>query len=83
VRLLRLVRVADPFIRSVVLLREHVEDFAEYPFSIPAVDELSELELDPQVTLFAGENGAGKSTLIEAIAVAAGFNPEGEVVTCS
>jgi predicted ATPase len=69
--------VADPFIRSVVLLREHVEDFAEYPFSIPAVDELSELELDPQVTLFAGENGAGKSTLIEAIAVAAGFNPEG------
>lgn len=39
--------------------------------------ELNELALDPQVTLFAGENGSGKSTLVEAIAVAAGFNPEG------
>ncbi|GIE26965.1 ABC transporter ATP-binding protein [Actinoplanes italicus] len=29
------------------------------------------------VTLLSGDNGSGKSTLIEAIAVAAGFNPEG------
>jgi predicted ATPase len=29
------------------------------------------------VTFLVGENGTGKSTLIEAIAVAAGFNPEG------
>jgi predicted ATPase len=29
------------------------------------------------VTFLAGDNGTGKSTLIEAIAVAAGFNPEG------
>lgn len=29
------------------------------------------------VTFFAGENGSGKSTLLEAIAIAAGFNPEG------
>ena len=28
-------------------------------------------------TFFAGENGSGKSTLLEAIAIAAGFNPEG------
>jgi predicted ATPase len=48
-----------------------------YPFSIPAIRALTTLELDPHVTLFAGENGSGKSTLIEAIAVAAGFNPEG------
>jgi predicted ATPase len=38
---------------------------------------LSELPLHPAVTLLAGENGSGKSTLVEAIAVAAGFNPEG------
>ena len=30
-----------------------------------------------KVNVIIGENGAGKSTLIEAIAVAAGFNPEG------
>lgn len=66
-----------PLIRSVVLRRDDVEDFAAYPFSIPAVRQLGELQLDPGVTIFAGENGSGKSTLIEAIAVAAGFNPEG------
>lgn len=66
-----------PLIRSVALKRDEIESFEVYPFSIPAVRELGELELDPRVTLFAGENGSGKSTLIEAIAVAAGFNPEG------
>jgi len=67
----------DAFVRSVVLKRDEVDDFGVYPFSIPAVRDLHELIIDPQVTLFAGENGSGKSTLIEAIAVAAGFNPEG------
>jgi predicted ATPase len=67
----------DPFVRSVVLKRDSVEDFDSYPFAIPAIRELHELQLHPQITLLAGENGSGKSTLIEAIAVAAGFNPEG------
>jgi predicted ATPase len=63
-------------IRSVTLERDGL-DVSRYPFSIPAVRSLTTLELDPHVTLFAGENGSGKSTLIEAIAVAAGFNAEG------
>ena len=67
----------DALLRSVVLKRDGIDDFDVYPFSIPAVRQLDELELDPHVTLFAGENGSGKSTLIEAIAVAAGFNAEG------
>jgi predicted ATPase len=67
----------DPFLRSVKLLREEVPDFSRYPFSIPAVQSLHELELHPRVTYFVGENGSGKSTLIEAIAVAAGYNAEG------
>ena len=67
----------DPFVRSVVLKRDEVADFDRYPFSIPAIRVLSELELDPHVTLLAGENGSGKSTLVEAIAVAAGFGAEG------
>jgi predicted ATPase len=69
--------VSDPFVRSVVLKREEVPSFESYPFSIPAIRGLSELQLGPQVTFLAGENGSGKSTLAEAIAVAAGFNPEG------
>ena len=52
-------------------------DDASYPFNLPAVRGLHELELHPKVTFLVGENGAGKSTLIEALAVAWGFNPEG------
>jgi predicted ATPase len=69
--------VAEPFVRAVVLKREDVGSFDEYPYSIPAVRGLAELALGPEVTLLAGENGSGKSTLVEAIAVAAGFNAEG------
>jgi predicted ATPase len=68
----------DPtFIRTVTLLREQVPDFNRYPFNLPVLRELDSLELHPRVTFFAGENGSGKSTLLEAIATAAGFNPEG------
>jgi predicted ATPase len=69
--------MTDPFVRSVVLKRDQVKSFDAYPFSIPAIRQLSELELGPEVTLLAGENGSGKSTLVEALAVALGFNPEG------
>jgi predicted ATPase len=69
-----------PFIRSLVVRREEIEDFDTYPFSIPAIQQLRELDLGSPVTFFAGENGSGKSTLIEALAVAAGFNPEGGTV---
>lgn len=67
----------DALVRSVVLKRDGVDRPDAYPFSIPAIGKLEELALDPRVTLFAGENGSGKSTLVEAIAIAAGFNPEG------
>jgi predicted ATPase len=64
-------------IKFIQLDRKRVQSFAEYPFDIPAISNLDKLELHPKVTFLVGENGAGKSTLIEAIAVAAGFNPEG------
>jgi predicted ATPase len=67
----------DALIRAVVLKRDQVHDFEAYPFCIPAIRRFEELELHPHVTLLAGENGSGKSTLVEAIAIAAGFNPEG------
>ncbi len=48
-----------------------------YLHDIPSISMLSRLEFHQPITIFAGENGTGKSTLLEAIAVAAGFNPEG------
>ena len=64
---------------------EHVRlepqaDTGRYPYTLPVVRELDRaggLELDAGVTFLVGDNGTGKSTLVEAIAVAAGFNPEG------
>jgi predicted ATPase len=53
---------------------------AGYPYVPPVVAALraaGRLRLDPAVTFLTGDTGTGKSTLIEAIAVAAGFNPEG------
>jgi predicted ATPase len=38
---------------------------------------LQRLALHSGVTFLVGENGSGKSTLLEAIAIKAGFNPEG------
>lgn len=65
------------FVRSVVLRREKVASFDQYPFSLPAIKSLQQIDLHAKVTFFVGENGSGKSTLLEAIAVALGFNAEG------
>lgn len=48
-----------------------------YLRAIPALAGVSHVGFDAPVTFFVGDNGSGKSTLLEAIAVAAGFNPEG------
>lgn len=65
------------FLLHAEIISEKVADWNAYPYNIPAVANLGRLELDPHVTFFVGENGSGKSTLIEAIAIRAGFNPEG------
>jgi predicted ATPase len=65
------------YLEAVRLVRDSVRDFKVYPFSVPSIQSLDELELDAKVTFLIGENGSGKSTLIEAIAVLAGFNAEG------
>lgn len=61
----------------VEVLWDTVDSVEHYPFSIPALRALDELDVNHPVTFFVGENGSGKSTLLEAIAVAAGLNPEG------
>jgi predicted ATPase len=69
--------VSDQYAIEIRLERDEVPSFDVYPFSLPAIRNLDVLPLHRAVTLFVGENGSGKSTLLEAIAVAAGFNPEG------
>lgn len=68
---------ALPYLKEISLKRDKIENINRFPFSIPAVRNLSGLVFSPSITFIIGENGSGKSTLIEAIAVAMGFNAEG------
>jgi predicted ATPase len=49
----------------------------EFPFSVPAIANIEQLDLGQSVTLLAGENGSGKSTILEAVAAAIGFAEQG------
>lgn len=52
-------------------------DRYSYLRQISAIKNVRSITFSHPVTFFVGENGSGKSTMLEAIAVAAGFNPEG------
>ena len=52
------------------ITRQATESTA-FPFSVPAIRELTSLDIGTPVTFFVGENGSGKSTLLEGIAAAA------------
>ena len=57
-------------LRSVSLARRRATGF---PFSVPSIGGMGEVDLDAPVTFFVGENGSGKSTLLEGLALAAGL----------
>ncbi len=64
------------YIRGVDINWERIQP-RRYLRSIKAFSDLSSITFHKPVTFFVGENGSGKSTLLEAMAIAAGFNPEG------
>jgi predicted ATPase len=65
------------FLKRVTLLRDRIPSFDRYPFSIPSIQTLEQLDFKSDVTFFVGENGSGKSTLLEAIAYQCNFNTAG------
>lgn len=69
----------NKIIKGLKIYWDKIDDYS-YLRRIPAIQSLSELEFDKNITFFVGENGSGKSTLLEAIAIAYGFNPEGGTI---
>lgn len=67
----------EQYLREVYKNKSEVTRQNEYPYNLPAVQNLDSIEFHPNVTFLIGENGSGKSTILEAIAVAFGYNPEG------
>jgi len=57
-------------LRSIALRAWPEERKQEFPFSLPVIQSLQELNFTTPVTFFVGENGSGKSTLMEALACA-------------
>ncbi|TYP69742.1 AAA family ATPase [Paenibacillus methanolicus] len=65
-----------PFLKRMTLRWDDLspEDRGRFPYNIPALRQLEELEFRENVTFFTGDNGSGKSTLLEAIGDLCGFN---------
>src|SRR5438105_4341636 len=55
-----------PYLISATFRPDVQLDYEKYPFNIPAVRDLPNIEFHPNVTFFVGENGSGKSTILEA-----------------
>lgn len=70
-------RRTEPYLLQACFHPDAQPDFTEYPFTIPAVQQIDCINFHPNVTFFVGENGAGKSTVLEALAIGLGFGPEG------
>lgn len=66
-----------PYIKCLILKRDKIENFEEYPFNIPLMKNVDELEFHEDVTFIVGESGLGKSTILEDIALHKGFSLEG------
>lgn len=65
-----------PYLKR-ISLKPSEEQRDSFPFDLPAVRAITNIEFDRDVTFFVGENGSGKSTVLEAIAVAMGLSPQG------
>lgn len=65
------------FLNRISLLKEEIDDYGQYPFTVPSIGTMDQLDLSNPITFFVGENGSGKSTLLEAIADKCGFNTAG------
>ena len=70
-------KLNNQFLRSVHFDRPNDLNESTYPYNIPALKKLNDLEFHPKVTFLVGENGSGKSTLLEALAISLGINAEG------
>lgn len=70
-------RRTKPYLLHASFRADVAVDYGDYPFNIPAVRELGNIDFHPNVTFLVGENGSGKSTVLEAIAMALGFGSEG------
>ncbi|MEC0167235.1 AAA family ATPase [Paenibacillus graminis] len=69
--------ISDLYVRQARINQSSIPEPRRYPFTLPVIRHIHQIDFKSKVTFFVGENGTGKSTLLEAIAANFGFNPEG------
>lgn len=70
-------KILTPLLGHIKVNFSEDADFNQYPFCLPIIKSLTDIDFTSQVTFFVGENGTGKSTILEATAHNAGFGAEG------
>lgn len=65
----------DLFINKIRINWDEINEYS-YIREVASINQINELEFTNNITFFVGENGSGKSTILEAIAIAAEFNPK-------
>src|SRR5687768_17410648 len=58
-------------LQSVNLEKIDPDQAGKFPFNVPVIQSLPEIDFTVPVTFLVGENGSGKSTFLEAVATAA------------
>ncbi|MCH4888206.1 ATP-binding cassette domain-containing protein [Acidaminobacter sp. JC074] len=53
------------YLKTLKRLKE--DALGAYPFNVHAINQLSEISFDSEVTIFIGENGCGKTTFLESL----------------
>jgi len=48
------------YLHSAKLKKDKIEQFDQYPFTLPLLQHFNTVEFHPKVTFFVGENGSGK-----------------------
>lgn len=66
-----------PYLQEIGLKRDTITSNDDFPFNIPAIENLPVMKFHRDVTFIVGENGSGKSTFIEAVAQWLGLSQEG------
>ena len=69
--------ITGPMLDKVKVNLASASNTNQFPFSLPIIKSLTEIDFPSAVTFFVGENGTGKSTILEAIAYKTGFGLEG------